>query len=321
MPASSRLLLVGCTLLAGSCSKKERPKEAPPATAAPAATPSDAGEAKKVLTATPLAKTDSKPGAAAMGRNPLLELGTAPDRPVTEDRGRFVLSYAGEDSETRALVRASGVFAGLLPQLDQSLRLPRDIKVVFEACDEVNAFYNSEDVTITLCDEYIDYYGELFSQFPAAEAKDAIIGSVVSTFLHEVGHALIDQLALPTVGREEDAADQLSTVILIASGDEGNAMALEGAYAFIAESEADGEETPYWDEHSLDEQRFYNSVCLIYGSDPDGWDDLVSEEDLPEERAEKCREEYQQISSSWQKLLTPYLTVPTIRVKLKQAAP
>ena len=25
----------------------------------------------------------------------------------------------------------------------------------------------------------------------------------------------------------------------------------------------------YWDEHSLDEQRFYDTICLIYGHAPD----------------------------------------------------
>jgi len=323
MFTSSRYLrtsLFGCALLAGAaCSKKADPPAATGTAAAAAAANSDAGPAgddKKLPTAKPLAKKETKPGAAALGRNPLLELGQAPDRPPAEDRGHFVLRYDGKDSRTRAMVRASGVFEKLLPQLDQSLRLPRDIKVVLAPCGEVNAFYSPDDVTITLCDEYVDYYGELFSEFSAAEAKDAILGSIVSTFLHEAGHALIDQLGLPAVGREEDAVDQLSTVILVASGDEGNAMALEGAYAFIAEAEADGEDTPYWDEHSLNEQRFYNSVCLIYGSDPEGWDDLVGDDDLPEERAEQCPDEYAQIAKSWNQLLRPFLTVSAIKVKL-----
>ena len=194
---------------------------------------------------------------------------------------------------------------------------PRDIAVVYAPCDEINAFYDPDAVTITMCDEYVDYYGELFAGYPADERQPAILGAVASTFLHEAGHALIHQLALPTVGREEDVADQLSTVILVASGDAGNALALDGAYAFIAESEGEVDDTPYWDEHALNEQRFYNTVCLIYGSDPDGWDDLVGEDDLPEERAEQCPDEYAQISTSWNRLLAPFLTVPTVRVKLE----
>jgi hypothetical protein len=299
-------VLFVCALLA-AC-KKDDPPAAPSKPAA-----------KKVVEPKAIAKKDAKPGPAANGKNVAIELAAIPDKPVQEDRGHFELDYRGADSETRAMVRASGVFEKMLPQLDASLRLPHGIKVVFDKCDEVNAFYDPEQASITMCDEYLDYYGELFSEYPAEDAKNAIIGSVVSTFLHETGHALIDQLELPMVGREEDAADQLSTVILVASGDEGNAMAIEGAYSFIAESEAgqdDDEETPFWDEHSLDEQRFYNSICLIYGSDPDGWDDLVGEDDLPEERAERCPDEYALISSSWNRLLEPYMTVPAVKVNL-----
>lgn len=312
------LALLVAALVLGGCRKKDAPAKAAAVTAPPAdaATSADAADDKKVMVAKPLTKVDSKPGAAANGRNPLLDLGGAVGKAAAGAHGRFVLRYDGDDSETRAMVRQAGVFEKIMPQLNQSLRLPRDIAVVFAPCDEVNAFYDPEQVEITVCDEYVDYYGELFSEYPAADAKDAILGSLVSTFLHEAGHALIHQLELPTVGREEDVADQLSTVILVASGDEGNAMAIDGAYAFIAESEADGDDTPYWDEHALNQQRFYNTVCLIYGSDPDGWDDLVGDDDLPEERAEQCPDEYKQISTAWNRLLKPYLTVPTVRMTL-----
>lgn len=310
--------LFAVALLAGTgCRKKTEPAGSPAA----AATVADAGAAsdgKKAVTATPLAKSDAKPGPAALGRNQLLDLGAVADKPAAAARGRFVLRYDGADSETRAMVRTAGVFERIIPQLNHSLRLPRDIGVVFAACDEVNAFYSADEVEITMCDEYVDYYGDLFSRYPADEARAVILGALVSTFLHEAGHALIHQLELPTVGREEDVADQLSTIILIASGDEGNAMALDGADAFIAESEGDGDDTPFWDEHALNEQRFYNTMCLIYGSDPEGWDDVIGEDDLPTERAEQCPDEYAQISTSWNRLLRPYLTVPVVRVKLPQ---
>ena len=320
MMRSSRCLgtsvVAGVLLVSAACGKKAAPPPTAAAGAVADAGPGPATADKKVVQPRPLTKADSKPGPAANGRNPLLELGAAVGKPVAGARGRFVLRYQGPDSETRAMVRQAGVFEKIMPQLNQSLRLPRDIGVSFADCDEPNAFYDADAVAITVCNEYVDYYGELFSEFPADDARDAILGSLVSTFLHEAGHALIHQLELPTVGREEDVADQLSTVILIASGDEGNAMAIDGAYAFIAEDEADGEETPYWDEHALDQQRFYNTVCLIYGSDPDGWDELVGDDDLPDERADQCPDEYQQISTAWNRLLAPYLTVPTVRMTL-----
>jgi hypothetical protein len=310
---AAALAIAGCRK---SSSERAAPS-APPAAAPADARPGDAAAAAKPVPPTPLTKRDTKPGAAALGRNALLPLGDLAAKPPAAARGRFVLRYDGADSPTRASVRKAGVLEQIIPQLNQSLRLPRDIAVVYAPCDEINAFYDPDAVTITMCDEYVDYYGELFAEYPADERQPAILGAVASTFLHEAGHALIHQLALPTVGREEDVADQLSTVILVASGDAGNALALDGAYAFIAESEGEVDDTPYWDEHALNEQRFYNTVCLIYGSDPEGWDDLVGEDDLPEERAEQCPDEYAQISTSWNRLLAPFLTVPTVRVKLE----
>lgn len=310
--------VVAALVLAGGCRKADKGGRAAPAAATATTVDASGGDAApaKPTPPTPLTKKATKPGAAALGHNALLPLGDLAAASAAAGRGRFVLRYDGSDSATRALVRQAGVLEKILPQLNQSLRLPRDIAVVYAACDEINAFYDPEAVTITMCDEYVDYYGELFAGYPADERQPAILGAVVSTFLHEAGHALIHQLGLPTVGREEDVADQLSTVILVASGDEGNALALDGAYAFIDESEGEVDDTPYWDEHALNEQRFYNTVCLIYGSDPEGWDDLVGEDDLPEERAEQCPDEYKQISTSWNRLLKPFLTVPTVRVKL-----
>jgi hypothetical protein len=35
-------------------------------------------------------------------------------------------------------------------------------------------------------------------------------------------------------------------------------------------------QSAYWDSHSLEIQRFYNIVCLIYGSDPERFRDMRS---------------------------------------------
>ena len=45
-------------------------------------------------------------------------------------------------------------------------------------------------------------------QFPEDEAESAFIANeVIATFYHELGHALIDVLHLPVLGKQEDAAD------------------------------------------------------------------------------------------------------------------
>jgi hypothetical protein len=67
---------------------------------------------------------------------------------------------------------------------------------------------------------------------------------------------------------EEDAADQLAGLVLITTGDSGLEIAMRGAQFFrlLALS---GAKTPFFNEHSLDAQRYYNLLCMVYGSNPD----------------------------------------------------
>jgi hypothetical protein len=295
-------------LLGPGCSKKS----AEPETAG-ASAPKKPGKVVKPGHA----KKPGGPDDAAKGRNAPVVTGDVAEKPKQPDKGHFTLAYQGADSPMRKLVRDSGVFEQVVPELDKALNLPHDIPITFQKCETVNAFYDPQKISITMCDEMVDFYGELFADYPKDEGKEAIVGSLVSVFLHEMGHALIDQLQLPAVGRQEDAADQLATVVLVASGDEGNRMALDGAFSWVAEGKAQGDDTtPFWDEHSLNEQRFYNMMCLIYGSNPDGYGEVIGENELPSDRAEQCPDEYKTISGSWNKLLAPYLSVPVMRMTL-----
>ena len=115
-------------------------------------------------------------------------------------------------------------------------------------------------------------------------------------------------LDLPAVGREEDSVDQLATITLIAMGDEGVGMAMSGAYWFQLQATKAGHETPFWDEHAFDGQRFYNIMCLIYGSNPGKYAKFIENGNLPADRAKRCPEEYTKINKAWEKLLQPYLT-------------
>ncbi|MBA3461742.1 MAG: DUF4344 domain-containing metallopeptidase [Deltaproteobacteria bacterium] len=317
-----RTTLVLTTLLAiTSCKKKDAETAAPlPTGSAAAGSGSGSADDKKQVDKIGHAKRPTGDAAVAIaGENKVLVGDVVPVKPEQKDRGHLKLIYKGADSETRKMLRSWGAFEQIIPQLDKALHLPRDVPITFEKCDEANAYYDPETVAITMCDELVDFYGELFSEYVGDEQKDAIVGSLVSVFLHELGHALIDQLQLPAVGKEEDAVDQLSTVVLIASGDTGNQMALDGAFSWIAEGETQGEDTtPFWDAHSLNEQRFYNMMCLIYGSSPDDYSEVITDKELPEERAEGCSDEYKLISTSWNKLLEPHLAVPTMRLQLKR---
>ena len=53
--------------------------------------------------------------------------------------------------------------------------------------------------------------------------------------------------------------------------------------------------------------RNYNLLCLAYGADPQLFSDFVEKGHLPKERAEGCKEEYQQVVYAFQQLIEPHL--------------
>ena len=233
---------------------------------------------------------------------------------ISEDRGDIQIAYQpGEDEEqeaVRQIIEESGWFDEIADDLNDNLVLPEDISVQFEACDESNAFYDPETVEISMCYELIQDYEEILEEDSdsAADREANILNAALFTFYHELGHALVDQLDLPITGREEDAVDEFAAVMLL-YWDEDHEAALSGAWQFDldAQEAAELDELAYWGEHSLDIQRFYNVLCLIYGSDPDYYAFLVADGDLPEERAETCELEYEQKSEIWMELLDPHL--------------
>lgn len=134
--------------------------------------------------------------------------------------------------------------------------------------------------------------------------EDFITANMLATFYHELAHALIDVADLPVLGREEDAADALSALLIDDIWDEETATDFTRQTAkawrlYAAEAEASGEPMPYWDTHSLDMQRYYNHVCLFYGAKPEERAALVEELGLPPDRAEGCAEEHDLASASW----------------------
>ena len=105
-----------------------------------------------------------------------------------------------------------------------------------------------------------------------ADALCFIVGNMLFVLLHEIGHVLITELGLPVLGREEDAADAYATVTILAMKDEFSERVLTQAAKgwFYGDRRDRMELTPvvYYDAHSLSQQRAYQIVCYMVGSDP-----------------------------------------------------
>ncbi len=284
MPKNSLNLLiaVGALFLVTACfCKSDRPTSSPltdgPATSKPSAQPNS--------------KTSTKP-----------------------DRGDFLVEHLDVSTpryvEIDRQVKEEKLLTDAAEKLNQSLSLPHDIPLRTKDCKEVNAYYDSRDHSITMCYELMEYFYKTFKSDGRSddEAYEKMFSAVRFVFLHEIGHALIDAYKLPIMGGEEDAADRCSAFMNLKElGDEGVDAVFAAAEAFQIESKRSSTgKRNLADEHLLSEQRFYNSLCMIYGSNPTKYSRILTDGFLPKERAVRCPNEYQKTVDSWITLLEPW---------------
>jgi hypothetical protein len=194
-------------------------------------------------------------------------------------------------------------------QLNRNLKLPADVVLRTKDCNEINAFYDPNDISITICYELMDYFFALFKSTGKSdqESSEKMFEAIRFVFLHELGHALIDLYKLPITGNEEDAADRASAYICLEEikGGERSVFAAAEAFSLSAKGKSVGGREMA-DEHLLQEQRFYNFLCMIYGSNTSKYQNLVGGKYLPQERAVRCPSEYERTTQSWKELLKPW---------------
>lgn len=232
----------------------------------------------------------------------------------------FIVSYPSVINENHKLYRTVFMEQKYLELfadgLSEIFKISPPIILGIEECQQANAFYNPTTNHIVMCYELLDSFEKAFAHVPQSQQNQAVMGSWTFVFFHEIGHALVHRLNLPITGKEEDAVDQFSTVLLTRVGQQGADAALAGAYYFLLNSARNKNSFAYWfgtvlgapthnfaDEHSLDEQRFYNIVCWVYGQHPERYNWIVKNGTLPQRRAQRCYGESQKILSSWSMLM------------------
>jgi hypothetical protein len=231
-------------------------------------------------------------------------------------KGRINIVYEETDDPLSAELiqgyQQYGLFDRVTKLITEKINLPRDITVVFKDCGQANAVYFSREATIVMCNELTKENYELFRQngYGQEEALKAAIFASVFIFYHESGHMVIDQLDLPIVGKEEDAADQFAAFFLSINDTEDKSISGEivmaAANLFDLTSTAP-KERDFQDEHSLSKQRFYSLVCMLYGTNPEKYHSLAVKLDYTKSRLHRCQAEAGTITMAWQRLLEPYL--------------
>lgn len=184
--------------------------------------------------------------------------------------------------------------------------LPRPVTVTGAECGQVNAFYYPQAHEIVMCYEIVrDIIGRFRAQrLDAPTLEAAVVGATAFILYHEVGHALIAELDLPTTGREEDAVDQFAAYVM------GSRSPLHAMWAAQYWMERAGpsiggyrvvNQSAFADEHGIDEQRFYNVMCWTYGVSPSNRTSMLPY--IPRARAARCPHEATQTVRAWDRLL------------------
>lgn len=230
---------------------------------------------------------------------------------ANEASGKLTISYADNINEEHqhyvAMLQEAKTLEDMLQFIDESVPLKHDVDVIIGAED--GPLYDPNDESIWMPTEF---FAEIEQRFFDAElidkhgdASQAVLDVTLHTLIHEVGHAFIAQHDIPTLGKEEDAVDNLANVLLLEYLEDGDVVALNAASMFALEDgdiDTFGEED-YWGVHSLDIQRYYAIICHVYGALPDENVALIDNGELSEEKGEQCEADYEVISSDWLEVL------------------
>jgi hypothetical protein len=227
----------------------------------------------------------------------------------------------GEMPLNDPLVLLEGVLDRVAKKLNTTIRIPRPVVLRGTECGKVNAFYSSSPYpTVTVCHEL----ARTFDRTIRASGPSVPVVTVGLGFdlvvRHEVGHAIIDVLGLPILGREEDVADQFAFWSLVTDTTESfdiklRAVAALGG-AIVTTTMGD------WNvgaalagTHELGLQRAANFDCWLNGYAAVIGHDAPFPDEVPSRNVAECRAEYERLASSWRRLLGSHLIRSTTTVE------
>jgi len=156
------------------------------------------------------------------------------------------------------------------------------------------------------------------SQAQREKHVEFVVGNLLFVLGHETGHAVIREMGVPVVGREEDAADFFSTLMALTCEEGfGDRLLANAALGWFLSDRRDRRgrrghdaEANYYGEHGMDLQRAYTVVCLMVGSNPGKFARVANAARLPPERQMTCADDYLNAKWSWDRVLQSHLRKP-----------
>jgi Putative metallopeptidase len=195
------------------------------------------------------------------------------------------------------------------------LKLPSKLVVQLDQCNAEWRPYQSGG-PVTICYEHI---AKVDRTAPRDQRPDGlpremmIVGAFVQSVLHEVAVAIFDVLEIPVWGRESDAADKLAGFIMVQFGKDVALKVMVGAAWYFDATERTWNESDYASESSPEAQRFFNYLCIAYGSDPATFKFLIDQNMLPVRRAQRCTGEFYALRYAFAKTILPHVDVTMLK--------
>jgi Putative metallopeptidase len=196
-------------------------------------------------------------------------------------------------------------------QFTAPLRLPRKLTVAVDQCNAKTRPYKPQG-PVTVCYELVEQIERVAAKADKDVQERLIVGTFVQVVLHETSHAVFDILQVPVWGREEDAADNLAAFIMLQFGDDLALQTIQGTASFFQLSEKTWTGSDFADVNSPDPQRYFNYLCMAYGSDKTTFEFLAKADEgkepvLPKRRAARCAREYEVFRKFFNMRIMPYV--------------
>jgi len=202
-----------------------------------------------------------------------------------------------------------------LSQFLAPVRWPKTIRLIMKECPAGTArpevFYSPVERSLNICYQVFAFLRTLKPQPAFGTQQEVIVGGLTGVVLHGSARAIFDVLAIPRLGDDGDAADQLSAFIGLQFGDEIARVVIKGSYflwkRYDEEITSTERQYDFAARHSVPRQRMYNMLCIAYGGAPATFKTFVDQGDLLSTRAENCGDEYQLVRHAFQKTIVPHV--------------
>jgi hypothetical protein len=254
---------------------------------------------------------------------PTSGVSAATDPQPNRIRIEYVAPTSPEHQEIYEIVKQRRALE-TMQEIYGAFKLPADLLLRTVGCDGAsNAWYQRGRVTV--CYEYLNDIRRMMPAETTPEGitpYDAVVGQLFYVLSHEMGHAMFDLLDIPIFGRQEDAADQFATYIMLQfSKDQARRLITGAAYSykrFLTLPHVTAPLAAFSDAHSPPAARFFTMLCLAYGADSDLFGDVVTKDYLPKQRASGCRKEYGEMVYAFKALIVPHLDVAIAKQVLQK---